>query len=147
MSEQTHRSDPRILGRRTLQRDHRRLADLLRPGMRVLDVGCGTGAITAGIAKKVGPEGDVVGIDRDESLLALAKREHQSIGNLSFENGDVLSLNVDGRFDIVTAARVLQWISEPDHAIRRMKRAAKTGGRLVVLDFRSEEHTSELQSH
>lgn len=60
--------------------------------MSVLDVGCGTGAITAGMARIVGPEGHVLGLDRDESLLALARREHQSVQNLSFQNGDVLLL-------------------------------------------------------
>ena len=52
MSIQTHRSDPQVLNRRTLEIDHRVLAGVLRPGMSVLDVGCGTGAITAGIARR-----------------------------------------------------------------------------------------------
>src|SRR5207302_578018 len=49
MSAQQHQSDPRILDRRTLHKDHRRLAGVLARGMSVLDVGCGTGAITKGI--------------------------------------------------------------------------------------------------
>ena len=52
MSLQPHTSDARILDRRTLERDHRRLAELLKPGMAVLDVGCGTGAITAGLRER-----------------------------------------------------------------------------------------------
>ena len=62
MGQQSHRSDPRILNRRTLRRDHRHLRKLLRPGMDILDVGCGTGAITADIAKAVDPDGMVLGI-------------------------------------------------------------------------------------
>ena len=81
MSDQSHQSEPRILSRRTLQADHRRLAAVLRPGMSVLDAGCGTGAITADIARMVGPEGHVLGIDRDESLLVQARQEHHAIPN------------------------------------------------------------------
>jgi ubiquinone/menaquinone biosynthesis C-methylase UbiE len=77
MSEQSHRSDPRVLNRRTLERDHRRLADLLCPGLFVLDVGCGTGAITAGVARRVASEGKVLGVDRDEGLLTQARQDHK----------------------------------------------------------------------
>ena len=140
---QAHTSDPRILNRRTLERDHRRLLDLLRPGMSVLDVGCGTGAITAGIARKVGPQGSVLGVDRDEVLLASARKEHGGIHNLSFENQDALSVPFEYRFDIVTAARTLQWISQPDQAIARMSKAAKPNGRVVVLDYNHEYNSWE----
>ena len=139
MPAQSHRSDPRILGRRTLQRDHRCLAALLRQGLCVLDIGCGTGAITAGAAKTVGPHGRVIGIDRDEVLLELARTEHASIPNLRFEYGDVTTLTSCAQFDIVNAARTLQWIAEPALAISKMKQAAKPSGVLVVFDY---NHTS-----
>jgi len=135
LSAQFHRSDPRILGRRTLERDHRRLAELLRPGLSVLDVGCGTGAITAGIANAVGPAGRVVGIDRDEALLRVARSEHAMLANLRFDYGDVGALSVSAEFDIVTAARTLQWIADPASAVSKMKGAAKPTGLLVVLDY------------
>jgi SAM-dependent methyltransferase len=129
----------RILGRRSLQRDHRCLAALLRPGLCVLDIGCGTAAITAGAAKAVGPHGHVIGIDRDEVLLEIARTEHASIPNLRFEYGDATTLTSCEEFDIVTAARTLQWIAEPTLAISKMKQAAKPSGVLVVLDY---NHTS-----
>ena len=143
MSAQSHRSDPRVLNRRTLQRDHRRLAALLRPGMSVLDVGCGTGAITADIARMVGPEGHVLGLDRDESLLALAREDHGGIPNLSFVHGDVLSLDLQERFDVVNASRVLQWVSRPDAAIARLRKSGVSGGRIVVLDYNHEGNSWE----
>lgn len=138
MSDQLHRSDPRVLNRRTLRRDHRRLAGLLRPGMTVLDAGCGTGAITVDIARAVGPEGHVLGIDRDESLLAMARKEHEDVPNLRFEQQDICSLDLEDQFDVATAARTLQWISEPGQAIERMKHATRAGGRIVVLDYTHE---------
>lgn len=135
MSAQSHRSDPRILGRRTLELDHRCLAELLVPGARVLDVGCGTGSITAGIAKAVGPQGHVVGIDRDLGLLELARQEHAGVANLRFEAGDATTLCQMAEYDFVTSARTLQWIPEPVLAIQNMKRALKPSGILVVLDY------------
>jgi ubiquinone/menaquinone biosynthesis C-methylase UbiE len=101
----------------------------------VLDVGCGTGAITAGVAEAVGPSGQVIGIDRDEALLATALAEHGNLANLRFECGDATCLRFRAQFDIVTAARTLQWIAEPAAAVSRMKRAAKAPGLLVILDY------------
>ena len=132
---QQHQSDTRVLNRRTLQNDHRYLATLLRPGLSVLDVGFGTGAITVGIAAAVGPDGPVVGVDRDEDLLARAREEHSAIPNLRFEYGDATSLTFRGQFDIATAARTLQWIADPRLAVMRMKAAAKPGGLIVILDY------------
>ncbi len=88
-----------------------------------------------GIAEAVGPLGFVVGVDRDEANLELARREHPAIPNLRLEHGDATSLTFHAQFDIVTAARTLQWISEPSLAIARMKEALKPSGRLVVLDY------------
>ena len=141
MSQQLHQSDPRVLERRTLDQDHRVLAKLLQPGMTVLDVGCATGAITAGIAERVGSSGKVMGIDRDEPLLAIARVHHAHLPQLSFEVGDALTLAYDRRFDIVTASRVLQWTSDPGAAIVRMKVALKPGGMLVVLDYNHEDNS------
>jgi ubiquinone/menaquinone biosynthesis C-methylase UbiE len=143
MSQQSHRSDPRILNRRTLRKDHRHLPRVLRAGMKILDVGCGTGAITADIAKAVGPNGMVLGIDRDEANLAIAIQEHRGIENLRFEKADILTFGIGdtsyGSFDIVTAARTIQWISEPERAIVQMKKATKPGGHVIVLDYNLDE--------
>ncbi len=143
MAQQTHQSDPRVLNRRTLAQDHRTLAALLKPGMRVLDVGCGTGWITAGIAEAVGKAGRVVGIDRDASLVEIARKDHGHMNNLSFEQRDVLELTVETGFDIVTAARALQWISNPFQAIVRMAAATKRRAIIVVLDYNHEDNSWE----
>ncbi|MFZ0889767.1 MAG: methyltransferase domain-containing protein [Candidatus Binataceae bacterium] len=135
MSAQTHSSTPRALDRRTLEHDHRRLAAVLRPGMSVLDAGCGTGAITVGIARAVGSRGRVVGLDRDSALLAIARARFGQVPGLSFEHGDVLAMPAEPRFDVVTAARALQWIDQPGIALGRMKAAAKPGGLVMVLDY------------
>ncbi|MBV9498695.1 MAG: methyltransferase domain-containing protein [Acidobacteriaceae bacterium] len=110
--------------------------------MSVLDVGCGTGAITADIARIVGPNGYVLGFDRDESLLHLARRDHM-IPNLRFVQGDILTFPLEGRFDVVTAARTLQWVSSPEAAISQMRQAARSGGKILVLDYNHDNNSWE----
>ena len=101
----------------------------------MLDVGCGTGAITKGIAEAVGPTGTVVGVDRDQGLIARARAHCRLLPNLGFEEEDATSLSFERRFDVVTSARTLQWIADVAGAISRMARATKFGGLIVVLDY------------
>ena len=103
--------------------------------MAVLDVGAGTGAITAGIAGAVGPSGSVLGIDRDETMIRLAREHHAGVANLAFELLDVLALCDEARFDVVTAARALQWIEDPARALQRMHAATQPRGMVVVLEY------------
>lgn len=140
MDAQTHRADARILGRRTLADDHRRLAELLRPGLRVLDVGCGVGAITVGIAEAVGPEGFVVGVDRDAGHVEAARARYGPLAQLRFEVGEAAELPYEREFDVVTAARTVQWVTEAERAVARMAAAAKVGGLVVVLDYNLAEN-------
>lgn len=128
-----------ILNQRTLEASNRRLAELLKPGMHVLDAGCGSGAITRGIAERIGPDGLAVGIDNNPRLIEEARQSHGHLSQLSFEVADIHVLPFRERFDIVCASRVLQWLSEPLLALKQMKRAAKKGGKVLVLDYNHEK--------
>jgi SAM-dependent methyltransferase len=128
-----------ILDTRSLAADHRRLAALLRPGLAVLDVGCGTGAITRGIAEAVGPEGRAVGVDVNPSMIEAARATHRRVPDLSFYVIDVYALPFRGEFDIVAAARVLQWLADPEAALREMTKGLRRGGRIVILDYNHEK--------
>lgn len=125
----------RILDRRTLENDNTNLLKFLRGDMHVLDVGCGSGSITAGIANYLRPAGMVTGIDVSEHLIATAKEHYNSIQNLRFYVADVNHFNHDGRFDLITSARVLQWLQNPQETILRMRGLLKRGGCLSVLDY------------
>src|SRR6058998_1566553 len=89
-----------ILDTRTLTTAHRRLAQLLRPGLMVLDVGCGTGAMTRGMAEAVAPGGLAVGVDVHPGLLAQAYRTHGSVPGLAFTYGDADHLPCRDVFDV-----------------------------------------------
>jgi SAM-dependent methyltransferase len=125
-----------IMTARTLVNSHPTLLALLTPGLSVLDVGCGPGTLTAEIARRVAP-GAVVGMDLNPEMIAAAEAATtpDAIPNLVFYAGDVRRSEWSGEFDLVNAARALQWIPDADAALAAMARAARPGGRVVVLDF------------
>lgn len=92
-----------------------------------------------------GAGGPCVGFDRDEELLGLARQQHGALANLQFTGGDATLLSYRAEFDIVTAARTLQWIAEPGQVISRMAEALRTGGRLVALDYNHTQNHWEPQ--
>ena len=119
----------KLLDVRSLTTDHAPPAALLRPGITVLDVGCGIGAITRGIAHAVSPEGAVCGIDISADLIARASVASAGHRNLRFEVADIHEERWEAAFDIVTSARVLQWLAGPARAIAAMVRAARRAER------------------
>jgi ubiquinone/menaquinone biosynthesis C-methylase UbiE len=127
-----------ILNQRTLANDHKILNELLKPAMSVLDVGCGSGAITSGIAEKVLP-GKVVGIDISDTLLNEAVEKNKDHPNLSFKKQDIFSLPYKNEFDVVTAARLLQWLEYPLEALMHLKSSAKEDGLVIILDYNHEK--------
>ncbi len=129
----------RVLDRRTVQNANRNLLELIKPGMKVLDVGCGSGTITSGIAALVGPEGMVMGIDASNYLIGQAKMTYAHVPNLYFEEVDLFAFEPEQSFDIITAARVLQWLSNPKEALEKMIQWLTPGGVLTILDYNHEK--------
>jgi trans-aconitate 2-methyltransferase len=96
---------------------------------RVLDVGCGDGRITAGIAERM-PQGYVIGVDASSDMIAFA-REHgvPSHPNLQFEVCDARNLPFRGEFDLVVSFNALHWLPEQALALRGIHAALKPAGR------------------
>lgn len=124
-----------VLDSRSLQNSYATLIPILKPGMRVLDVGCGTGAITAGIAEMVGPTGYTVGIDSSDHLILKGREDHAEINNLELLEGDLFNYHPTDQFDLVVSARVLQWLNNPEEALLKMKTLLKPGGQISILDY------------
>lgn len=97
-----------------------------KPGERVLDVGCGTGHLTAQIAER---GAEVLGLDSSVSMVAQAR---QNFPKLRFQLSDARDFQVGAPFDAVFSNAALHWVREPEAAIACMARALKQGGRLVI---------------
>lgn len=112
------------------------LLDDLGPGLDLLDVGCGPGTITIGLAERVAP-GRVVGVDTSREVLLKASElaAARGVDNVLFEEGDVRALPyADNSFDVVHAHQVLQHLSDPVGALAEMRRVLRPGGLLAVRD-------------
>jgi len=116
---------------RTVENSAAYLAPLLRPGLDLLDVGCGPGTITHGLAARVAP-GRVRGIDVVEAPLAEARAAGSGV---EFAVDDVYALSdADDTWDVVHAHQVLQHLSDPVAALREMRRVCRPGGVVAVRD-------------
>jgi ubiquinone/menaquinone biosynthesis C-methylase UbiE len=128
-----HESVLRSHRRRTAANSAAYLLPHLRPGAALLDVGCGTGTITADLADAVAP-GPVSVVDSsadaiEQARLTLAGR------NVAFVVGDVHALDFpDASFDIVHAHQVLQHVADPAAALAELRRVTRPGGLVAVRD-------------
>jgi demethylmenaquinone methyltransferase/2-methoxy-6-polyprenyl-1,4-benzoquinol methylase len=108
-------------------------ATSLQPAGSALDVACGSGKLTAELARIAGGAGRVVGLDFSARMLEIARRDHPGI---EFLEGDALSLPFDdASFDASTIAFGLRNLADPVRGLREMQRVVKPGGRSVVLEF------------
>jgi len=102
----------------------------LEPGMRVLEVGCGSGGHSQLLMSPLRGRGEWVGVDHDEDLLAQARRNVDGGGvSVRFEKGDAFKLPFeDGAFDAVVSAFLLCVLPAPVDALREMRRVTRRGG-------------------
>lgn len=130
-----HESVLRSHSWRTAENSAAFLLSFLRPGMSLLDVGCGPGTITADLATLVAP-GLVVGVDRVADVLAQAQAN--AIGRpvtACFASADVYRLPfADASFDVIHAHQVLQHLVDPVAALRDMRRVVRQNGVVAVRD-------------
>lgn len=124
---------------RSLANDYRHLSSILKPGLRVLDIGCATGFISKDIAEIVGENGKVTGIDNTESLILNGRELHQNVLNLELIHTDLFDFNPEEKFDLIVSARTLQWLSNPKEALVKMKSLLKPNGQISILDY---DHTN-----
>lgn len=110
----------------------------LAAGDRALDCCCGTGDLSLELAARVGPRGEVVGLDFSEEMLSLAREKTLVDVPMSFIAGDACDLPFgDGEFDAATVAFGARNVADLDGALSEMARVVRPGGRVVVLEISS----------
>ena len=113
----------------------------IKEGMRILEVGCGSGAFTTFVARAVGDKGEVFALDIQPEMLKqienkLKRPENSYIKNIKLIEGDALNMPLeDNFFDLVYTITVFQEIPDKNKALKEMKRVLKPKGVLAITEF------------
>ena len=121
-----------LIGQRTIERLR------LKPGDRVLDVACGSGASAIPAAQSVGESGTVLGVDLAERLLELARAKARRLGvtNIRFQVGDMeRSGRADESFDAVVCVFGIFFVPDMAKAVRELWRMVRQGGQLAITTW------------
>jgi len=133
-AQQDNPAFERQLTARTATHDAAFVLPYLRPGMELLDVGCGPGSITVGLAEAVAP-GLVVGVDLQATQVeqARAAAAERGVTNVRFETADIYRLPfADASFDVAFANAVLMHLTDPVAALRELRRVLRPSGIVAV---------------
>lgn len=149
----------RIMRQRTADDRARFALGFLPHVARMVDVGCGPGTITMGIARAAGPGAAVLGVDREQSQVDVARdvARHAGLTNTRFEQGSAYDLPLDDRtVDLVLAHAVLEHLGSPRQALAEFRRVLRGHGVLAIassdwssahLDPWNDDVEEALQGH
>lgn len=109
----------------------------IEPGMTVLDLGSGTGAVAFDAARLVGPTGSVLGVDIAEAPVQTATERAARLGldNVSFLQADLASWQPEATFDAMTGRLITMYLPDPPTAIASLSRAVRPGGIVMLQEF------------
>ncbi len=132
------------LGRESALREKGLRLARLKPGQKVLDVGCGTGTTAIAAKRQVGPDGSITGIDASPEMLArAAKKAAKAALPVEFRQASVEALPfANGSFDVVLSTMMLHHLPQPvrRECFAEIRRVLKPGGRLLAIDFGTSPH-------
>lgn len=125
--------------RRLLHDSEQMFGEWVRPGMHVLDLGCGAGFNTEGLARLVGPDGLVVAIDLQPRMLAMARRRLEHVGlseraEFVRSTANDLRLSTDRRFGFAVAFWMVHEVSNAEHFFKRVRNVLEVGAFLLVAE-------------
>jgi SAM-dependent methyltransferase len=109
-------------------------------GMKVLDVGTGIGDVAFMVAERVGPQGTVVGVDMNPTMIDVARQRAQAAGitYVAFLQGDLSQMALDDQFDAVVGRFILLYIKDRAALLRRLSQQLRPGG---IIAFEEPDHT------
>jgi ubiquinone/menaquinone biosynthesis C-methylase UbiE len=109
----------------------------VKPGMRVMDAGCGAGFASVAMAKLVGDGGEVVAVDLQPEMLDMVRRRAEKAGLadiIKLHRCEADSLNVEGEFDFANAFWMVHETPNPKHFLEQVYAVLKPGGRLFIAE-------------
>ena len=112
-----------------------------RPGMRVVDLGCGTGELTRLLHQRLGAT-ETLGLDSSEAMLARSARF--AGGGLRFERADIADFAARGQYDLVLSNAALHWLPDHETLLARLTSALVDGGQLAVQVPANFDHPSHV---
>jgi SAM-dependent methyltransferase len=117
----------------------------IRPGMRVLDLGCGAGGATFLAAGLVGPDGSVTGLDHSPDALAQARYRaaQRGLTQVQFIEGDIHDPAPGGPYDAIVERIALWTVPDPAVVLRRQATVLRPGGLIVPIEYDSSAEYSE----
>ena len=120
------------------------LPDRLQQGVRVLDIGCGTGHAMNILAQEF-PSSRFYGYDIAEDAIESARAEarNMNLTNASFEVVDVTNLPMEPKYDVITAFDAIHDQKDPDSVLRGINQALAPGGMFLMIDFKFSSHVEE----
>lgn len=110
-----------------------------RPGQRIIDLGCGTGELTAQLQQHC-PASDLLGIDSSARMLIAAQK--RSGAGLRFEVGDILALPLEPKYDVIFSNAALQWLPDHPALLAFLTERLPPGGQLAVQVPAMQNHPS-----
>jgi ubiquinone/menaquinone biosynthesis C-methylase UbiE len=117
-------------------------ADVLRhagiaPGMRVLDIGCGVGDVSLLVAEMVSSSGTVLGVDRSEQAVALARQRAAAAGmdHVRFAASELEAFSPDQQFDALIGRLILAYLPDPAATLRRLSGLVRPGGTIAFQEM------------
>jgi len=114
-----------------------------RPMMRVVDLGCGTGALTAWLHREL-EAAETLGIDASESMLEQASAH--PVGGLRFEAGDIRTWTPEAPVDLLFSNAALQWVDDHEALWPRLATMVAPGGQLAIQMPMNDDHPSHVEA-
>jgi SAM-dependent methyltransferase len=125
-----------LFNQRTVEQDAPLVAPHLRPGMRLVDFGCGAGSLICGFARLISP-GDALGFDISEDAIGRARAlaEQTGLTNVRFSVANIAELELPTEsLDVAHFSNVLRYMREPERALRLAFRSLKSGGLVAACE-------------